>query len=102
MAGLKLSEEGADDSKKNYAMLLADTVVTKADGAAPENATAAAPKNWKDVAYYLNVSRFSLPLRLAWVQWLAKISSPQCSFMKHPVILGLNFCYLLESINAGW
>lgn len=45
--------DGDDQARKTYAILLADTVVTKGSGA-PDVATAVAPKNWNDVAYHLN------------------------------------------------
>ncbi|GAB4820394.1 hypothetical protein N2152v2_007440 [Parachlorella kessleri] len=42
-----------DEPGRRYAMLVADTVIIKAGGGAPDYATAAAPKDWKEVAYYL-------------------------------------------------
>ena len=45
-----------DEGGRRYAMLVADTVITKAGGTAPDYATAAAPKDWKEVAYYLKAS----------------------------------------------
>ena len=61
LTDLVLADAGDDEAKKKYAILLADTIATKPGGAAPEIATAAAPKAWKDVAYYLKVSEGSQP-----------------------------------------
>lgn len=50
-------EDASDDASKKYAIYLADTVVVTSGGAAPEVATGVTAKEWKDVAYYLKVSR---------------------------------------------
>lgn len=51
-----LTREDAEDAGgKSYAMLIADTVVAKPGGGPPDVATAAVPKDWKEVAYYLKV-----------------------------------------------
>ena len=54
MSGLT-RKDADNDGGKSYAMLLADTVVCKPGGAPPDVATALAPKDWKEVAYYLKV-----------------------------------------------
>ncbi|KAI3435579.1 hypothetical protein D9Q98_001644 [Chlorella vulgaris] len=49
-----LTREDADsEAGKRYAMLVADTVVCRGGGEAPDVATALAPREWKEVAYYL-------------------------------------------------
>ena len=54
MSGLT-KEDAEDEAGKAYAILISDTVVVTPGGAAPEVATAATPKDWKEVAYYLKV-----------------------------------------------
>lgn len=54
MSGLQ-REDADSEAGKAYAMLIADTVVVKPGGGPPDLATALAPKDWKDVAYYLKV-----------------------------------------------
>jgi len=55
-----LQRDDADsEAGKTYAMLIADTVVVKAGGGPPDLATALAPKDWKDVAYYLKVGSWA-------------------------------------------
>jgi hypothetical protein len=46
-----------DDAGRSYAMLVADTVACRPGGAPPDLATALAPKDWKEVAYYLKVRK---------------------------------------------
>ena len=53
MSGLQRGD-AENEAGKSYAMLVADTVVVKADGP-PDVATALAPKDWKEVAYFLKV-----------------------------------------------
>ncbi|EFN58683.1 hypothetical protein CHLNCDRAFT_140286 [Chlorella variabilis] len=48
-----MREDAESDAGKSYAMLVADTVVCKPGGAPPDVATTLAPKDWKEVAYYL-------------------------------------------------
>lgn len=45
--------DAEDEAAKSYGVLLSDTVVVGAGGAAPDVATASAPKDWSEVAYYL-------------------------------------------------
>lgn len=50
-----LERSDADDqAAKSYGILLSDTVVVMPDGAPPEVATASTPKDWSEVAYYLD------------------------------------------------
>ena len=56
MSGLQ-REDADSEAGKSYAMLVADTVVVKPGGAPPDVATALAPRDWKDVAYYLKVQQ---------------------------------------------
>lgn len=46
-------QDAADAAGRSYALLLADTAVVKPGGAPPDVATALAPKDWKDVAYFV-------------------------------------------------
>ena len=62
MSGLQRDDADSEQGK-TYAMLIADTVVVKAGGGPPDVATALAPRDWKDVAYYLKV-------RLGWREGL--------------------------------
>lgn len=57
-SNLERSDATKDEDKK-YAIFLADTVVVKPEGAVPDVATAATPKDWKEVAYFLKVRSFS-------------------------------------------
>jgi hypothetical protein len=51
-----LRREDADtEEAKTYAMLMADTVLVKPDGAAAELLTSAALRSWKDNAYFFKV-----------------------------------------------
>lgn len=50
-----MREDAEDEAGKSYAILISDTLIVKPEGAAPEVATAATPKDWKEVAYYLKV-----------------------------------------------
>lgn len=54
MTGLERGDADSDAGKR-YAVLVADTVVVKPGGAPPDVATALAPRDWKDVAYFLKV-----------------------------------------------
>lgn len=56
MSGLT-RQDAADAAGRTYALLLADTVVVKPGGAPADVATALAPKDWKDVAYFVKVGR---------------------------------------------
>lgn len=49
---------------RSYALLVADTVVVKEGGAAPEVLTAACNKAWSDVAYFFKVTTFGARLQL--------------------------------------
>lgn len=48
-------EDAETEAAKTYALQLADTVLVKEGGASPELLTAACPKAWSEVAYYLKV-----------------------------------------------
>jgi hypothetical protein len=48
-------EDADSEGGRNYAMLLADTVVCKEAGAPPDVATTLAHRDWKEVAYFLKV-----------------------------------------------
>ena len=53
VSGLETKNGGKTQS---YALLVADTVVVKPGGAAPEILTNACTKGWSDVAYFFKVS----------------------------------------------
>ena len=48
-----IDKDATNARGKKYALFLADTVLVKEDGP-PEVLTERAPKQWKDVSYYLN------------------------------------------------
>lgn len=50
-----MRQDAENEAGRSYAMLVADTVVAKGGGAPPDVATALAPRDWKDVAYFLKV-----------------------------------------------
>ena len=56
VSGLETKNAG---KTQTYALLVADTVVVKAGGAAPEVLTAACTKGWSDVAYFFKVTVYA-------------------------------------------
>lgn len=54
LAGLS-RKDAETEAAKTYALQLADTVLVREGGAPPELLTAACPKAWSEVAYYLKV-----------------------------------------------
>lgn len=64
MSGLQ-RDDAESEAGKSYAMLLADTVVVKAGGP-PDVATVMAPKDWKEVAYFLKVGGCAAPEGGGW------------------------------------
>ena len=51
----RLTDETADDeSGKSYAILISDTVIVPPAGKPSEVLTVGVPKDWRDIAYYLN------------------------------------------------
>lgn len=72
-------DDAESEQGKSYAILIADTVVVKVGGAPPDVATALAPGDWKDVAYYLKVGRvrgLSLGQCRGW--WSASVPAKLC------------------------
>lgn len=60
-----LRREDADtEEAKTYAMLMADTVLVKGEGEAPEVLTTAALRSWKDNAYFFKVAPSCLAICL--------------------------------------
>lgn len=55
IADLERADANTEEGKK-YAIFLADTVVVTPGGSPPDVATLATPKEWKEIAYFLNVS----------------------------------------------
>jgi hypothetical protein len=58
-------EDADKEAAKNYALLIADTVLVRERGATPEVLTLACPKAWAEVAYYLKVRGSSTPTKLS-------------------------------------
>ena len=50
-------EDAKDEAGRAYALLIADTVVVKPGGAAPEVVTTSASKDWNEVAYFFDAVR---------------------------------------------
>ena len=75
VSGLQRSD-AENEAGKSYAMLVADTVVVKAGGP-PDVATALAPKDWKEVAYFLKVRGVAGSGGRA-VEMLQKATAAQC------------------------
>ena len=68
VSGLETKNGGKTQS---YALLVADTVVVKAGGAAPEILTNACTKGWSDVAYFFKVGLIDFPCCLVALAWMS-------------------------------
>lgn len=49
--------DAEEEAGRSYGVLLSDTVVVVGGGSQPDMATASAPKDWNEVAYYLDQVR---------------------------------------------